>query len=191
VGLLLILTQVLEEQRRLKHKLTPENAYFKAKNFDHIASAPKEELHQFLIGLYGEHILPATLHEIERLLRNDMYSMGVDAKGNQKYLITKTMMANIWARLRDRLASIESSTSMIEVTSDYAAHFFDMYVKNHDGKHMTGDRIKILLLNLPFVFFLTMLFLFGRFTSSTLLLQKQNQDLRCTKNRLSMTQARG
>ena len=91
------------------------------------------------------------MHEIERLLRNDMYSMGVDAKGNQKYLITKTMMANIWARLRDRLASIESSTSMIEVTSDYAAHFFDMYVKNHDGKHMTGDRIKILLLNLPFM----------------------------------------
>ncbi len=151
MGLLLILTQVLEEQRRLKHKLTPENAYFKAKNFDHIASAPKEELHQFLIGLYGEHILPATLHEFERLLRNDMYSMGVDANGNQKYLITKTMMANIWARLRDRLASIESSTSMIEVTSDYAAHFFDMYVKNHDGKHMTGDRIKILLLNLPFM----------------------------------------
>ena len=151
MGLLLILTQVLQEQRRLKHKLTPENAYFKAKNFDHIASAPKEELHQFLIGLYGEHILPATLHEFERLLRNDMYSMGVDANGNQKYLITKTVMANIWARLRDRLASIDSSTSMIEVTSDYAAHFFDMYVKNHDGKHMTGDRIKILLLNLPFM----------------------------------------
>ena len=60
-------------------------------------------------------------------------------------------MADIWARLRDRLASIESSTSMLEVTSDYAAHFFDMYVKNHDGKHMTGDRIKILLLNLPFM----------------------------------------
>ena len=151
MGLLLILTQVVEEQRRLKHKLTPENAYFKAKNFDHITCAPKEELHQFLIGLYGEHILPATLHEFERLLRNDMYSMGVDAKGNQKYLITKTMMANIWVRLRDRLASIDSSTSMIEVTSDYAAHFFDMYVKNHDGKHMTGDRIKILLLNLPFM----------------------------------------
>jgi hypothetical protein len=58
------------------------------------------------------------------------------------------MMADIWARLRDRLASIESSTSMLEVTPDYAAHFFDMYVKNHDGKHMTGDQIKILLLNL-------------------------------------------
>jgi hypothetical protein len=58
------------------------------------------------------------------------------------------MMADIWARLRDRLASIETSTSMLEVTSDYAAHFFDMCVKNHDGKHMTGDQIKILLLNL-------------------------------------------
>ena len=140
-----------EEQRRLKHKLIPENAYFKAKDFDHILCAPKEELHQFLIGLYGEHILPATLHEYERLLRNPIYSTGKDKDGNPKYLISKVMMADIWARLRDRLASIESSTSMLEVTPDYAAHFFDMYVKNHDGKHMTGDRIKILLLNLPFM----------------------------------------
>ena len=132
-------------QRRLKHKLIPENAYFKAKGFDHISCAPKEELHQFLIGLYGEHILPATLHEYERLLRNPIYSTGNDKDGNPKYLISKKMMADIWARLRDRLASIESSTSMLEVTSDYAAHFFDMYVKNHDGKHMTGDQIKILL----------------------------------------------
>jgi hypothetical protein len=35
--------------------------------------------------------------------------------------------------------------------SDYAAHFFDMYVKNYDLKHMTGDQIKILLLSLPFM----------------------------------------
>ncbi len=49
-----------------------------------------------------------------------------------KYIITKTMMANIWERLRDRLASIDSSTSMIEFTPEYAAHFFDMDVKNHD-----------------------------------------------------------
>jgi hypothetical protein len=138
-------------QRQLKHKLTPENAYFKAKDFDHVACAPKEELHQFLIGLYGEHMLPATLHEYERTLRDDKYSTGVDCNGNQKYIITKAMMVQVWARLRDRLASIDGSTSMIEVTSDYAAHFYDMYVKNHDGKHMTGDRIKILLLNLLFM----------------------------------------
>ena len=143
--------QVEQEQRRLKHKLTTENAYFKAKDFDHIACAPKEELHQFLIGLYGEHMLPATLHEYERLLRSDLYSTGVDKDGNKKYVISKKMMAGVWARLRDRLASIGSSTSMVEVSSDYAAHFHDMFVKNHDGKHMTGGRIKILLLNLPFM----------------------------------------
>ena len=91
------------------------------------------------------------MHEYERLLRNPIYVTGYDKDGNPKYLISKVMMADMWARLRDRLASIESSTSMLEVTSDYAAHFFDMYVKNHDGKHMTGDRIKILLLNLPFM----------------------------------------
>jgi hypothetical protein len=27
-----------------------------------------------------------------------------------------------------------------------------MYVEGHTGKHLTGDRIRILLLNLPFVF---------------------------------------
>jgi hypothetical protein len=39
-----------------------------------------------------------------------------------------------------------------EVTSDYAAHLNDIYVQGHTGKHLTGDRIRILLLNLPFVF---------------------------------------
>jgi hypothetical protein len=76
--------QVEQEQLRLKHKLTTENAYFKAKDFDHIGCAPKEELHQFLIGLYGEHIPPATLHEYERLLRSDLYSTGLDKDGIQK-----------------------------------------------------------------------------------------------------------
>jgi hypothetical protein len=75
----------------------------------------------------------------------------VDKDGNRKYLISKKMMAGIWARLWDHLASIGSGTSMVEVSSDYAALFHDIFVKNHDGKHMTGDCIKILLLNLPFM----------------------------------------
>ena len=90
------------------------------------------------------------LQEYERLPR--IYSAGLDREGNPKYIASKTTMAGIWARLRDRLASIEYITSMmIEVTSDYAAHVFDMYVKNHEGKHMNGNRIKILLLILPFM----------------------------------------
>jgi hypothetical protein len=39
--------QVAKLVRLLKHKLRPENAYFKAQDFDAILSAPKEELHQF------------------------------------------------------------------------------------------------------------------------------------------------
>ena len=67
------------------------------------------------------------------------------------YIISKKMLKQVWKRLRDRLASLDSSTSTIEVTDDYAAHFYDMYIRQHDGKHMTGDRMKILLLNLPFL----------------------------------------
>ena len=46
---------------------------------------------------------------------------------------------------------MDSSTSTIEITNDDAAHFYDMYINEHDGKHMTGDHMKILLLNLPFL----------------------------------------
>ncbi len=139
----LLCFQVAEEQQHLKHRLIPENAYFKAKDFDHIACALKEKLHQFPIGLYDEHMLPATLHEYKRTLRDDKYPTGVDRNGNQKYIITKAMMVDVWARLRDRLASIDASTSMIDVTSDYDGHFYDMYVKNYDGKHMRQDVTKI------------------------------------------------
>ena len=46
---------------------------------------------------------------------------------------------------------MDSSTSTIEITNDYAAHFYDMYINEHDGKHITSDSMKTLLLNLPFL----------------------------------------
>ena len=137
--------------RLLKHKLRPENAYFKAHDFDFILSAPKEELHQFFIGLYGDHLLPATMHEIEKLLRGPDTIKGFNKNNEPQYIISKKMLKRVWKRLRDRLASVDSSTSTVEITNDYAAHFYDMYINKHDGKHMTGDRMKILLLNLPFL----------------------------------------
>ena len=137
--------------RELKHKLRPENAYFKAKEFEFVLSAPKEELHQFLIGLYGDHLLPATMYEIEKVLRGPATIRGYDKNGAPLYIISKKRLKEVWKRLRDRLASLDSSTSTIEVTNDYASHFYDMYIRNHDGKHTTGDRMKILLLNMPFL----------------------------------------
>ena len=40
---------------------------------------------------------------------------------------------------------------MVEVTTAYATHFIDTYVDKHTGKHLTGDRMRILLLTLPFL----------------------------------------
>jgi len=138
--------QVAEAERELKHKLLPRNALFSAYMFDFIASCPREELHQFLIGLYGEHIIPSTFYELKKVLRAPELNLG-----ESKYLITDEMLANVWARIRDRLAFLDSSYSMVTLTKEYAAHFYDMYINQHEGKHLTGDRIKHLLLNLPFL----------------------------------------
>jgi hypothetical protein len=70
--------QVGRIEQKLKHKLRPENAYFNALEFDAILSAPKEELHQLLIGLYGEHLLPATMYKIEQTLRGPETITGYD-----------------------------------------------------------------------------------------------------------------
>jgi hypothetical protein len=76
---------------------------------------------------------------------------GFNKNNDPQYIISKKMLRGVWKRLRDRLASVDSSTSTIEITNDYAAHFYNMYINNHEGKHMTGDRMKILLLSLPFL----------------------------------------
>ena len=91
------------------------------------------------------------MYEIEKVLRNPDTVKGYDKNGAPIYIISKQRLKNVFARLRNRLSSIDSSTSTIEISTEYASHFYDMYIKQHDGKHMTGDRMKILMLNLPFV----------------------------------------
>ena len=59
------------------------------------------------------------------------------------------MLAGVWARLRDRLSSVDSSSSIVEVTEQYAAHVYDMYIAKHTGKLLTADTVRILLLTVP------------------------------------------
>jgi hypothetical protein len=40
---------------------------------------------------------------------------------------------------------------MVQVTQDYAAHFYYMYINKHEGKHLTGDQVCMILLTLPLV----------------------------------------
>ena len=62
-------------------------------------------------------------------------------------------MAGVWARLRDRLSALDSSSSMVEVTVDYEAHFYDMYIEKRKGNHQSGEHVRIFLrvLTLPFL----------------------------------------
>ncbi len=62
-------------------------------------------------------------------------------KDDNKYLVTNTMLENFWILLSDCLSSLDSSTSLLEKATELAAHFYDMYVEWHTGKHLTGDRI--------------------------------------------------
>jgi hypothetical protein len=85
----------------LKHKILPDNAYFKARDFDVILSAPEEELHQLLLGLYGEHLLPATMYEIEKASRNPNTIKGfVDKNSASSFIISQQRLKTVLARLR-------------------------------------------------------------------------------------------
>ena len=127
------------------------NAFYKALDFDFLQALPREELHQFLIGVYGDYIIPSTLYEVEQVLRRPDLVLSQPGADKVRYLVTNDMLASVWARLRDRLSALDSSSSMVEVTVDYATHFYDMYVDKHKGKHLTGERVRILLLTLPFL----------------------------------------
>ena len=148
-----LISQVDDAEKALKMKIRPRNAFFSCYNYAFLAGLPREELHQFLIGLYGEYIVPSAFHSITSVLRKPELILSRSDKGVPRYLVTNAMLENVWIRLRDRLSSLDSSTSLLEVTADYAAHFFNMYVEGHTGKQLTGgDWILILLLNLSFLF---------------------------------------
>ena len=67
------------------------------------------------------------------------------------HLISNEMLVRVWARLLNCLSAVNSSFSMVHVTEDYAAPFYDMYVNKHGGKHLTGNRVRILLPSLSFL----------------------------------------
>lgn len=138
--------QVQAMERKIKHKLRPQNAFGLAKDLDVPASCPREELHQFLIGVYGEYILPSSVYRFNQVLRAPELYLSPT-----RPLVSDQMLRGVWTRLRDRLSSLDSDSSMLQVTPAYAAHFIDMYVDKHTGKHLTGDRIRVLLLTLPFL----------------------------------------
>ena len=105
-------------EKALKMKICPMNAFLKCYNLEFLTALPREELHQFLIGVYGEYIILSAFHSIKSVLRKPEFILRTSDKGVNTYLVTNDMLENVWVRLRNRLSSLDSSTSLIEVTSD-------------------------------------------------------------------------
>ncbi len=61
--------QVKDAEHRFRHKLFPRNAWMKLTDFNILTSCPKDELHQWFLGLYGEHIVPAMVHRCTQVLQ--------------------------------------------------------------------------------------------------------------------------
>jgi hypothetical protein len=133
--------RVGDAEKELRHKLSPKNAWLRVRFFELFSSCPKDELHQWYLGLFGEHIIPAIFYRYEQAL--------LDADGNE--ILSKASMEAPWQRLADRLQTIVTDTSMLTLTPEYAAHFHDIYVKKKENATFTGDRMKMLMLTLPFM----------------------------------------
>ena len=132
----LMISQGAEAEAALK-KIRPVNAFFQCYNFAYLSGLPREELHHFLVGLYGEYIVPSAFHLITSVLRKPEFILSCSDKGVNKYLVSNEMLLErVWIRLWDHLSSLDSSTSLLEVTSEYAAHFYDMYVGGHTKKYL-------------------------------------------------------
>ena len=102
----------------MRHKLFPPNAWMKVLHFNVLTSCPKDELHQWFIGLYGEHIISAIVHRYTKVLqRPDLVT--VDKDGNSHPLLSNEAVARVFKRLADRLQDVVSGTSTITITPEY------------------------------------------------------------------------
>ncbi len=65
-----MILQVNDAEKAMKMKLHPKNALLSCYKFDFLAALPREELHQFRIGLYhdGEYIILSAFHSITSVL---------------------------------------------------------------------------------------------------------------------------
>jgi hypothetical protein len=105
-------------ESELRHKLFPPNAWMKVLHFNILTSCPKDELHQWFIGLYGEHIIPAIVHRYTKVLQPpDLVT--VDRDGNSHPLLSNEAVARVFKRLADRLQGVVSDTSTIIITQEY------------------------------------------------------------------------
>ncbi len=65
--------------------------------------------------------------------------------------MTTVRLEAVWKRQAGRFATVVADTSMITLSTDYAAHFHDIYIDGKENAKMTGDRMKRLMPTIPFM----------------------------------------
>ena len=86
------------------------------------------------LGLFCDHIVPAVLYRYTQVLRR---SDLLNSKG--KPLVTTARLEAVWKRLADCLSTVVADTSMITMSTAYAAHFHDIYIDGKENAKITGD----------------------------------------------------
>ncbi len=99
-----MILQVQDAEKALKMKILPRNAFLLCYKLNFFAATPREELHQFLISLYGEYIIPSAFHSIKLVLCKPEFILSTDAKGVHKYLVTNEILEDVWVLLCDCLS---------------------------------------------------------------------------------------
>jgi hypothetical protein len=82
--------QVREAEARIKH--FPPNAWMKVLQLNVLTSCPKDELHHWFIGLYGEHILPAIVYRYTQALQRPDLNL-LDKHGDSGPLLSNETVA--------------------------------------------------------------------------------------------------
>ncbi len=115
--------QVKDAEHRLRHKLFHPNAWMKLTDFNLLTSCPKDELHQWFLGLYGKHIIPAMVHVTPRSC-NDQISFGMIGVG----LLIQSCPMRRWPESLGALPTdfrvwwqSQADTAMMTISPEYAA----------------------------------------------------------------------
>jgi hypothetical protein len=134
-----------------KWKINPNIpcAWLNSPDFELFLMLPKDELHQFLLGLFGDHIVPSILHLLmSTLTRPDLQKFG--RNGAKVPFFSAAQLAGVAKRITHRLEHCRSDQTMLQISPKFTASFHELYVNKKPGVTLTGDRMRILQLTLLF-----------------------------------------
>ena len=142
--------QIKEFEKTWKHQLVTPNGWQEMKGLELFLAFPKDELHQWLIGLFGDHILHAIVYKIDQVLRNDDLKR-IARNKNIVPFFSEQQITAVFKRLTQRLESIRAERSLVTITNKFAGSFYQLYINKNQKVRLTGDRIRMLQLTLPFL----------------------------------------